>query len=548
MTTETQAPKVTLEDLNYFWTKSGLPCFYADRDNIQDIVEDLGFSIYYLICTLAEDIPPAKTTTTTTYTTGGSAATPAKPTVEYTTSIVKVVNNIVGRSVSVVQDDISDLSVVRETGEYNMPPIPRVIVDKLDEFFRLVDAQHGTESIVLLTFDPSKSDSSGWGVLVPDQTNTAVHCNYNPDSIVAEKPDHVLIVGSVHSHPGMAAYASGTDHADQADFDGVHITYGWQKSVNGGATQYHIEMQMAGSSWTLNPDDVFETFIIEKEPDPDVVQWSSKVKKAYPPHQQAGVTALAPQQLPTQTLPNSIHTASTVLGTPKGGIPDVPTQEKYILVAEIDPAASVVECPSCYHTLTDDDLHIGYCKVCDMALVSALAQVSDILDEARWYLTTRNIVENTAIYLWAKDAKTKEELVMKIGYSYPEKSVDIPKIEVEDISDNFIDEEPFDPDLTICCGTDVYNLQNCRCERPVFYEDYVDFEQAHSEIDIYDYNSECYNCKFFSAAGCLEYVSAVVDYAVNRTTLTSKIYGCPDFVSIYKSKIYDEGYPIDIRK
>jgi hypothetical protein len=145
--------------------------------------------------------------------------------------VVKVVNNIIGRSVSQVEDEIADLAAVRETAEYTLPGIPLEIVNRLDDFFRLVDAQHGTEAIVMLTFDPTKSDSSGWGVLVPEQTNTSVHCNYNPDSIVAEKPDHVMIVGSVHSHPGMAAYASGTDHADQADFDGIHITYGWQKSV-----------------------------------------------------------------------------------------------------------------------------------------------------------------------------------------------------------------------------------------------------------------------------------------------------------------------------
>ena len=74
-----------------------------------------------------------------------------------------------------------------------------------------------------------------------------------------------MIVGSVHSHPGMPAYASGTDHADQADFDGVHITFGWQNNVNSGATQYHIELQVSGESYTLKPEDVFEGYTLQKQ-------------------------------------------------------------------------------------------------------------------------------------------------------------------------------------------------------------------------------------------------------------------------------------------
>lgn len=529
---------VKLEDLNYFWTKSGLPCFYADRENIVDIIEDLGFSIYYMICTVAEDRPNTGSTTITYSSTTTTSSTPAKPIVDYTTSIVKVVNNIVGRSVSVVEEDLSDLAVVRETAEYNLPPIPRIIVDKLDEFFRLVDAQHGTESIVLLTFDPSKNDSSGWGVLVPDQTNTSVHCNYNPDSIVEEKPDHVLIVGSVHSHPNMAAYASGTDHADQADFDGLHITYGWQKTVNNGATQYHLEMQMGGTSWTLKPEDVFESFVINKDPHPDVVNWSTKVKKALPPQRSAGVSSTL---LPAPQQTHSTHTAFTDLGnnfTTKG-VPEVTTNEPHILVAEIDPDKRYLECPSCYYTLSEYDFQLGYCKVCDIPLASAKDNVKDILDQAKWYLSTRKIENNTAVYLWTKDSSTKEELVMKIGYSHSNTEFDTSNstsITIEEYhNDSFDDEDYFDPDLTVCCGTNVLDLSSCRCDRPVLYEDVVDFEHAHSEVEIYDWESPCYNCKFFSAAGCLDYVDAVIEYTVNRKMVTQKITGCSNYVSVYAS-------------
>ena len=341
---------VKLDDLTYFWTKSGVPCFMANRPNIEEEIEFLGFNIYYLICNVVEDRKIEHKAQTNPY-----VAAWTETVKDYSTQIVKVVNNFIGRSVSVIEDEnIYDFDAVRVEAEYSLPPIPRVLIDKLDEFFRLVDTQHGTESIVLLTFDPNfEGSSEGWGVLVPEQTNTSVHCKYEADSVVDQKPDHVMIVGSVHSHPKMAAYASGTDHEDQADFDGLHITFGWQSSVNNGATQYHIEMQMAGNSWTLRPEDVFETTKFLKEADPEVVAWTDKVKKVLPP-QGGSVTPVA-QQAPLSTPQQStLRPVYTQVGMIKGDprlqeTPDPKDPNEFLVVAELDYADKSVECLSLIH-------------------------------------------------------------------------------------------------------------------------------------------------------------------------------------------------------
>lgn len=289
--------QITLEDLDYFWMPNGVPCFLANKKDICSIIEGFGFQIYYLI---SNDFKETQTTTTTynaptnngnkyygyganSYYTNNTSTTTTATKVERSPKLFKVVNNFVGRTVSISTDEFpEEFRDIEEESIYSMPPIPLDIVNKLDEFFRLVHSQHGTESIVILTYDATKSGSDGWGVLVPEQTNTAAHCKYDADSIAAIKPDNVIIVGSVHSHPEMPAYASGTDHDDQADFDGVHITYGWQKSVNNGATQYYAELQMAGKNYKLDIEDVFESVTLQKDPDPEVVEWSTKVKKAFP--------------------------------------------------------------------------------------------------------------------------------------------------------------------------------------------------------------------------------------------------------------------------
>lgn len=556
MTDQTQTAPVTLDDLTYVWTNSGLPCFYADRPGIEDMIESLGFSIYYLMCNIAVDKKVTAPASTGGNTTGFGHPAPAPSYVtEMTTGIVKVVKNIIGRSVNQVEDHILDLDAVRESAVYQMPPIPKVIVDKLDEFFRLVDAKYGTESIVLLTFDPSKNDSSGWGVLVPEQTNTSVHCKYDPDSIVEQKPDDVLIVGSVHSHPNMAAYASGTDHADQADFDGLHITYGWQKSVNGGATQYHIEMQMSGNAWTLKPEDVFEDFSIKKDPDPDVVEWAEKVKKAYPPlSTQAGVTTTAHtthQPIPQTT---AALRASTTTGseyfkpdTTLQNLPKVNSPIDYLIVSEIDPAVLDVYCPSCRYELSKYDLEVGYCNICDVPLVSYMDDIGSIFAHANWYLVNRKMMNKVGIYLWTTDEE-HEDTILKIGELTPAEvftsaCYDLSgKGEIMKLSDQnftsevknaFSDQDDtfyeFTPDLTVCCMTST-DLNNCDCETALFYEDLTDFRQAHDEVDVYDYNANCFYCKFMETSHCKPFIDTLAQYVRTRMVSTEPITDCENFV------------------
>jgi hypothetical protein len=538
MSTESLQQQVTLDDLNYFWTKTGVPCFMADRDNIQDIIEDLGFSIYYLICNLAEDSKVENKT----YTNGVSKTNTSYITT-FSTSIVKVVNNFIGRSVSIVQkEDLYDFSALRETAEYNLPPIPSDIVDKLDQFFRLVDAQHGTESIVILTFDPNKNDSSGWGVLIPEQSNTSVHCKYEADSIVSQKPDHVIIVGSVHSHPNMSAYASGTDHADQADFDGIHITYGWQKSVNNGATQYHIEMQMNGNNWVLKPEDVFEDFVINKDPDPQVVEWTKNVKKALPP--QGGTVAHLPhtsQQPVYQT-----QTGSIPLGTTKGDpryqkhpIPDKASDVPYMVIAEIDYSdIKKLECPSCDTPLFVSDVANGFCSFCDLMLCDSTMSFHEIISHAKDYMNSRKINEARDIYVWIQDQHNKDllMLVAQAGFDYELDSLE--QVE-ENTSSLELFYDGFSDDHLVCCDLPISIDYQCQCSKTLYFDDLRSFDEHHP-YDIYDQSSDCSSCEYYYSRNCPFYLKAIVDFASNGEVFSGKIQDCEKYTKYsYTSNLED---------
>lgn len=562
--------KFTFQDLMHFWTPSGVPCFIGFNaqangyDLCEIIEEDLGLSMYYLLTdkevskTITENVPGH-------YEESGKKwvpqATRSVLVTERTPAILKIVKNMVGRTVSVSNDSFgSDFYGIEEEAIYQMPPIPRVLVKKMDEFFRLVHAQHGTESILLLTFDETNWSSDSWGVLVPKQENTSVHCKYDPDSVVDLKPYHLSIVGSVHSHPDMSAYASGTDHEDQADFDGLHITYGWQKSINAGATQYHIEMQMSGKAYTLKPEDVFETEIIITDPDPEVVQWTENVsKKAQPPYSGTGAAynqTTQPVSLtiqkPTATGRSSytprVFVEPTYFEILKSKV-DIDLPEKSVLVVEIRDFINPF-CPVCETMLDNYDIFDqACCTGCGIIIATQYDVLSDIVGNVDDYF--KNNFDNlpypdySDIYMLCIDPGDNQKYTFMhiFNQASNEKFVDYS-------SQSSVDFETVNiSSYTICCGTwidPVNNVaQECTCKQTVIVEDMYNFERDFPYLQVYSNVSDCFNCRHYLQPSCPGYRNMIVDWAtINTQPQAESIDSCSHY-EYYNESTYDYVYERD---
>jgi hypothetical protein len=131
------------------------------------------------------------------------------------------------------------------------------IVGFFDRVYRL----HQSESVVLLLWD---LEGQRYRLLVPEQEATVwqswgggrspIDVRYKVPAVL---PPRHLLVGDVHCHGNMPAYASGTDREDERYRDGVHAIVG---RIDDEPPEFHLELAIDGHRFHLQQDQLFEGY------------------------------------------------------------------------------------------------------------------------------------------------------------------------------------------------------------------------------------------------------------------------------------------------
>jgi hypothetical protein len=125
-------------------------------------------------------------------------------------------------------------------------------------FFDWVYRLHGSESAVLLFWD---LDRQRFVLYVPEQEATVWESSAGIRSpldvryaLPVPPPDRHLLVGDVHSHGNVGAFASSTDCQDERYRDGVHAVIGCLERE---PPEFHIEFAVDRARFRVGFDQVF---------------------------------------------------------------------------------------------------------------------------------------------------------------------------------------------------------------------------------------------------------------------------------------------------
>jgi hypothetical protein len=114
---------------------------------------------------------------------------------------------------------VAHLPAEREYVDYALPKVPADLMARVVGFFRAVYRERKTEALVLLLWRDGSFD-----LVVPEQKVTAASVRF--DLADGDLPAGSRLVGTIHSHGALGAFASSVDEDDEAELDGLHIVVG----------------------------------------------------------------------------------------------------------------------------------------------------------------------------------------------------------------------------------------------------------------------------------------------------------------------------------
>jgi hypothetical protein len=157
------------------------------------------------------------------------------------------------------------------------PKVKASTLESVVGFFDRVYMLHRAESIVLLLWD---LEGARYKLVVPEQEATVgqswtgrpfpLDVRY---TVPLPLPARHLLVGDIHCHGNMAAFASITDEADEVYRDGVHGVVG---HIEEEPPEFHLELAIDGHRFPLKMGDLFEGYQARRRFVPR--KWLDKVK------------------------------------------------------------------------------------------------------------------------------------------------------------------------------------------------------------------------------------------------------------------------------
>lgn len=141
----------------------------------------------------------------------------------------------------------------------SFPKLSQPALEYIVGFFDRVYQLHRSESVVLLLWN---MDAQHYKLVVPEQEAT-VSESYGGRSPLDVRyqapalPPRHLLIGDIHCHGDIGAYASLTDRLDEKHRDGFHGIIG---RIEREPPEFHLEMSVDGHRFPVAFEDIFQGY------------------------------------------------------------------------------------------------------------------------------------------------------------------------------------------------------------------------------------------------------------------------------------------------
>jgi PRTRC genetic system protein A len=162
--------------------------------------------------------------------------------------------------------NLSELEAQKPFVKLRYPKVPQEMLETVAGFFSAVQKKYDSEAYVCLLWNKNEKK---YEIVCPPQEISGGHVSYD----LPPQPPHMLLVGDIHSHVNMAAFASGTDENDETQRPGVHIVLG---RISQEPPEFHIEVVVDGTRFGVKEEMMLEGYEKRREFPPE---WMDQLKK-----------------------------------------------------------------------------------------------------------------------------------------------------------------------------------------------------------------------------------------------------------------------------
>lgn len=170
------------------------------------------------------------------------------------------------------------------------PKVPKHLMEQIVAFFAAIADKHDTEAIILLYYNTQTQQVE---LVCPEQWSEVWESNITKGKFWGgmnikyntpfDQPPHMMLIGDVHSHVNITAFASGVDTGDEENRPGgLHLIIG---HINREPPQFYADIVVDGERFKVKElDDVMEGY--GKRADTVPVEWFEKFSlKVAPPYE-----------------------------------------------------------------------------------------------------------------------------------------------------------------------------------------------------------------------------------------------------------------------
>lgn len=189
---------------------------------------------------------------------------------------------------------VDAISILNECASYAKLDVAKIKTRQVAQIltlFRNVYEKYRSEANVILHYNRKRKT---YRIDVPKQGVSGASVDYvNGEDTYKD----YIRVGTIHSHASMSAFHSGTDHGDELNWDGLHITFGY---MNKEYFDISCSIMSGGERFMVQPQDYLENVeLVEYEESATSYTrytYVGGIRQELPPDKKLGYTVHAPDK------------------------------------------------------------------------------------------------------------------------------------------------------------------------------------------------------------------------------------------------------------